>query len=106
MSVPESILIASQTQVVHQPPTEFQKCLDVGSGVQVGFNYWEIGVVVAGEPQLVVEMTLLTGKDGLYSVVSCPEGLCALEEVISPPGSSSYVCVADVHWVKHDGMGW
>jgi len=52
MWVPESTLIASQTQVVHQPPTEFQKCLDIRSGVQVGFNYWEIEVVVAGHSWL------------------------------------------------------
>jgi len=44
---------------------EFEKDLNVGSGVQVGFNYIEIGVA-NGVPQLAVELSLIT--KGSYSV--------------------------------------
>ena len=74
--------------------------MDVGLNMQIGFNYWETGVVVHGDPQLFVEMTLLPGTNGSYSVVRTEHGLRGLEEEVDPSGSIYYVSVGNVFRIK------
>jgi hypothetical protein len=92
--------------VVVKPSTQFEKCLDVGLGAQVGFNYIETGVVVFGEWQLVVEMSLLTKPSyGTYSVVRMEQGLRGLEETVDPSGSTYFVSVGNVFTIKREVGG-
>jgi hypothetical protein len=78
--------------------------MHVGLNVQIGLNYREIGVVINGYPQLLVEMSLLTGKNGLYSVLRPLHGIRELEQKVDPSGSIYYVSADNVFRIRKGRM--
>jgi hypothetical protein len=79
--------------------------LDVGLDVQIGFNYREIGVEVHGEPQLLVEMSLLTRRNESLALIRTEHGLHALAEEVDPSGSIYYVSVGNVFRIRCERNG-